>query len=227
MFAGRWLSVCHSLPFSIVWTKEEIESLYWYYLQAGRQGDVDPIGAIIRLYAANDQLVKTRIPVIQQLLLQDIITLDEYDDHMAAEDVSTAAQRRNSSPTSETGSPNAAAGVRRPDNKRQRQQQLQQPQPPQNRRRHSSAANGAGLVKDDIQVLMQRIVNDNKGKSLLWVQKTLIDSCYVKLSLRRQQLGGDDALNSWTRKRGTMEPIPLHYSREHKKHRIHLASADW
>lgn len=254
---------------SNVWTKEEIESLYWYYVQARRQqgsggggnddDEEDPIGAIIRLYAANDQRTKTRIAVIQQLLLQDIITLTEYDDHMAAEDVSVAASptsrstldaspvaRRNSSPTGLAAgcqlSPNthenslAIGGSSTPpqiassgdDESNQASSSTSctdsgtdhcggasSPPPPPlssaQRRRHSSADE---VVADDIQVLKQRILNDNKGKSLLWVQKTLIDCCYVKLSLQREQHGGADALANWTRSRGSMEPIPLHYSCE-------------
>lgn len=185
--------------YSNIWTKEEIESLYWFYEQS-RNGN-DPIGAIIQLYASNDQRSKTRIAVIQQLLLQDIITLTEYDDHMAAEDVTTGTSKgpvaAQLSPKSMHTYTDYTHGSSDETNNSSDQSGV------------SSDAND--VVADDVQVLKQRIISDNKGKSLMWVQKTLLDCCYVKLQLQRQQCGSD-APNNWTELRDSMEPIPLHYS---------------
>lgn len=181
--------------FSNCWTKEETDSLYWYYVQSRRSDDI--IGTIIKLYAENDLRIKTRIAVIQQLLLQDIITLPEYDDLMAAEDVTTTADGNLKSPCSTTCTDESRMCLMNGSGD------------------DGSMEDGGGggqttmTIADDIQMLRQRMLNDDKGKTLLWLQKTLIDSCYVKWTLKN--MSSDVWLNEAA---VVMEPIPLHYTRK-------------
>ncbi|XP_055915842.1 protein timeless isoform X3 [Eupeodes corollae] len=66
------------------WTQEEMNTLYWYYVQGKKTKDV--VGSIVQLFRDNGKKHKSRISVIQQLLQQDIIALLEYDDLMKFED---------------------------------------------------------------------------------------------------------------------------------------------
>uniref|UniRef100_A0A1Q3FV71 Putative dna topoisomerase i-interacting protein n=1 Tax=Culex tarsalis TaxID=7177 RepID=A0A1Q3FV71_CULTA len=50
---------------------------------------------------------------------------------------------------------------------------------------------------DDIQVLRDRLLKENKGKLVVWLQKSLLDCCFVKLNL----LSGTVV---------AMEPVPYH-----------------
>lgn len=50
------------------WVKEEISTLYWYYVQSKKSRDI--IGKIVKLFKSNDSKEKSRLSVIQQLLKQ-------------------------------------------------------------------------------------------------------------------------------------------------------------
>lgn len=211
------------------WHKEETDSLYWYYVHSRTTDDL--IGAITKLYAINDLRIKSRIAVIQQLLLQDIITLPEYDDLMADEDVSTTESNTKTPYSSVTDdsrlyllgalSENTCVSV---DGLATKDTAC-----PDSDACSTSTVIGEcddngvekSLVFDDIQMLKKRILSDGKGKSLQWLQKALIDCCHVKLVLTRQQqqqrrVSGDrlssngNCCSTW----GPVEPIPLHYSRK-------------
>lgn len=63
---------------------------------------------------------------------------------------------------------------------------------------------------DEIGMLMNRIHLDKKSKALQWLQKALIDCCYVKLALKN---GGINGANYWIKSKSNavLEPIPFHY----------------
>lgn len=63
---------------------------------------------------------------------------------------------------------------------------------------------------DELEMLMNRIHKDKKGKSLQWLQKALIDCCYVKLALKN---GGIKGASGWMglKANAVLEPIPFHY----------------
>lgn len=54
--------------YSEVWSKEETEALYWYYVQSKKNSDV--IGSISELFQKSELRSKSRIAIIQQLLQQ-------------------------------------------------------------------------------------------------------------------------------------------------------------
>lgn len=61
-------------------------------------------------------------------------------------------------------------------------------------------------VDDGIKILREYLCRNNKGKHILWLQKVLIDTCYVKLALSNpQEFDSSEALN---------EPIIYYYSRK-------------
>lgn len=60
------------------WTQDEMDTLYWYFVQSKKSQDV--VGNIIELIKDSGRVTKSRIAVIQQLLQQDIVISAEYDD---------------------------------------------------------------------------------------------------------------------------------------------------
>jgi hypothetical protein len=69
---------------SDVWAQEEMDTLYWYYVQSKKSKDT--VGSILTMIKDAAHKMKSRMAVIQQLLQQDIITLSEYEDLMKFED---------------------------------------------------------------------------------------------------------------------------------------------
>lgn len=66
--------------YSDIWAQEEMDRLYWYYVQSKKHKDI--VGHIIKQIKDSGQKAKSRMAVIQQLLQQDIISQIEYDDLM-------------------------------------------------------------------------------------------------------------------------------------------------
>lgn len=50
------------------WIKEEISTLYWYYVQSKKSSDI--IGKIVNLFKNSNSKEKSRLSVVQQLLKQ-------------------------------------------------------------------------------------------------------------------------------------------------------------
>ncbi|XP_055711913.1 protein timeless isoform X2 [Phlebotomus papatasi] len=162
-----------------VWTKEEIDTLYWYYVQNKKSGDV--IGNILKQFQDNGTRHKTRIDIIQQLLQQDIITLLEFDDFMKLEDAHY--ERDIKTPGASTST--AESGIELKDN-----------------------LTPTNKPTDDIQVLRDRLYKENKGKFVLWLQKVLVECCFIKLCISQGKLTSKDiAVESDVK---TMEPVPHH-----------------
>ncbi|EDW64700.2 protein timeless isoform X1 [Drosophila virilis] len=114
----------------------------------------DVIGNIAKLFSNNGNKIKTRISIIQQLLQQDIITLLEYDDLMKFED---AEYQRTllATPTSLT----TDSGIELKES-------------------------AYGKPSDDVQVLLDLIRKENKSQHLVWLQKLLLECCYVKMMIK-------------------------------------------
>lgn len=66
------------------WAQEEMDTLYWYYVQSKNSKDI--VGCVINHIKESSHKMKSRIAVIQQMLQQDIISLVEYDELMKFED---------------------------------------------------------------------------------------------------------------------------------------------
>lgn len=140
----KYLTITFHL-ISDVWTQEEMDTLYWYYVQSRRSKDV--IGSVTSLIKESYQKSKPRIAVIQQLLQQDIVSSVEFDDLMKFEDSQYEMEANNASPVkTESGIVLA-----------EQFETIVDTQP------------------DDIKVLRDRLLKENKGKLLLWVQEVLID----------------------------------------------------
>lgn len=59
------------------------------------------------------------------------------------------------------------------------------------------------LVDGDIKVLKEYLNKENKGRFVLWLQKNLIEACYVKLVLSNPELNSS-----------AMEPCVYYYARK-------------
>lgn len=110
---------------------------------------------------------------------QDIITLHEYDELMTAEDI----------------------------------EYVQAAHPPYS----SSCTDESGIFiretsvernADEIEMLLNRIHKDKKGKAIQWLQKSLIECCYVKVALQERTDGTVDG----SKMGAVLEPVPFHYS---------------
>ncbi|KAH8412080.1 hypothetical protein KR222_008714 [Zaprionus bogoriensis] len=158
------------------WSQEEMDTLYWYYVQSKKNNDV--VGKIVKLFSNNGNKLKTRISIIQQLLQQDIITLLEYDDLMKFED---AEYQRTllTTPTSAT----TESGI-----------ELKEC--------------AYGKPSDDVQILLDLIIKENKSQHLVWLQKLLLECCYIKLMVK--------CGSSLPEAEPIMEPVAYHCIFKHK-----------
>ncbi|XP_053662148.1 protein timeless [Anopheles marshallii] len=138
----------------VTWTQEEKDSLHWYYVQCRQSKCV--VADILKLFQENGNQQKTRLSIIEQLLEQNIITLIQYDDLMKVEN-----------PDYERNVQTPALSVASADS----------PKPEDGDSKSSSKA------VDDIQVLRDRLQKENRGKLIAWLQKSLLDCCFVKLNL--------------------------------------------
>ncbi|XP_004518569.1 protein timeless isoform X3 [Ceratitis capitata] len=171
----------HNLENTVcAWTQEEMDTLYWYYVQSKKSNDV--VGKIVKLFSNNGNKQKSRISIIQQLLQQDIITLLEYDDLMKFED----AEYQRALLTTPT-STSTESGI--------------------------ELKNSSTFAKpsDDIQILRDLIIKENKEKHLIWLQKILLECCYIKLILKNC-LEREDRQNL----QYVMEPVAYHYILKNK-----------
>nr|BAB91179.2 timeless protein [Chymomyza costata] len=89
------------------WTQEDMDTLYWYYVQSKKSNDV--VGKIVKLFSNNGNKLKSRISIIQQLLAQDMINLLEYDDLMKFEEAEYQRSLLNT-PTSGTNASGLESG---------------------------------------------------------------------------------------------------------------------
>lgn len=157
-----------------------MDTLYWYFVQSKRSKDV--IGSVTNLIKDSYQKSKSRIAVIQQLLQQDIISLVEFDDLMKFEDSQYEIEAKSAESPIKTES-----GIELNEN----YEYTVSNQP------------------DDIKVLRDRLLKENKGNLLSWLQQVLIECCFVKLNLISPQHESifSDRNHS---KLAIMEPIPHH-----------------
>ncbi|XP_055838581.1 protein timeless isoform X2 [Episyrphus balteatus] len=160
-------------PFGSIWTQEEMNTLYWYYVQGKKTDDV--VGNIVQLFRDNGKKQKSRISVIQQLLQQDIIALLEYDDLMKFED----AEYQKSlllTPTSTS----EESGI--------------------------DSKESSDKPVDDLQVLRDLIIKEQKSELLTWLQNVLLECCYIKLTLQKKSITRKD----YDELPHIMEPIAYH-----------------
>ncbi|KAH8273623.1 hypothetical protein KR018_004675 [Drosophila ironensis] len=150
------------------WSQEEMDTLYWYYVQSKKNNDI--VGKIVKLFSNNGNKLKTRISIIQQLLQQDIITLLEYDDLMKFED---AEYQRTLLTTPTSGTTESGIELKEC---------------------------AFGKPSDDI--LLDLIIKEHKTQHLEWLQKLLLECCFVKLTLKGDLKATDDLR--------VMEPVAYH-----------------
>ncbi|XP_058060672.1 protein timeless [Anopheles bellator] len=162
------------------WTQEEKDSLHWYYVQCRQSKCL--VGDILKLFQENGNQQKTRLSIIEQLLEQDIIALAQYDDLMKLEN--PEYERNVQTPALSVASVDSAG------------------------RRDDGDSKSSPKAVDDIQVLRDRLQKENRGKLIAWLQKSLLDCCFVKLNL----LSGHDhvcAPNTGPSP-SVMEPVSFH-----------------
>ncbi|XP_062705699.1 protein timeless isoform X5 [Aedes albopictus] len=134
------------------WTQEEKDSLQWYYVQCKQSSCL--VADILNLFQESGNQQKTRVSIIEQLWEQDIIALTQYDDLMKVEN--PGYERNVQTPAFSVASCNS--GKRDDENKT------------------------PSTAIDDIQVLRDRLLKENKSNMIVWLQKSLLNCCFVKLN---------------------------------------------
>lgn len=161
-----------------------MDTLYWYHVQSKKFKDI--IGNVMDLMKDSGFKQKSRIAVIQQLLQQDVISTVEFDDLMKFEDSQYETEVRTSSMDSVS---KTESGI--------------------------DVANSSEISiasqPDDIQVLRDRLLKENKGKLIIWLQQVLLECCFIKLHVSQDQ----SLLSEKNQKSSRiMEPIPYHCIRK-------------
>ncbi|KAL7044055.1 hypothetical protein ACKWTF_001754 [Chironomus riparius] len=167
-----------------IWAQEEIDVLYWYYVQSKKQKDI--IGHIIKQLKDSGQKAKSRMAVIQQLLQQDLISLTEYDDLMKYEDSQYEREAKTSGIT-DSPSKEEESGIDISD----------------------SSETSTSNQPDDIKVLRDRLLKENKGKLVTWLQRVLLECCFIKLNMYCPKNDTNDVVNH-NNPIFVPEPVPHH-----------------
>lgn len=139
----------------------------------------DIIGNIINLFKTNLSKQRSRIDVIQQLLKQDIITSNEFDKLMMLEDSEYDQTNAPRSPATPTTT--NESGVDSKDEPKS---------------------------IDDIKVLKDGLLKQDKGKLVQWLQQVLMECCFIKLKLEPQ------VIPFMENGEIIMEPVPHHCIRK-------------
>ncbi|XP_055635789.1 protein timeless isoform X3 [Toxorhynchites rutilus septentrionalis] len=157
------------------WTQEEKTSLQWYYVQC--QHSKCLIADISNLFQENGNQQKLRVPIIEQLWEQDIISFEQYDQLMKVENPD---YERN------VQTPAFSVASEKSDN-----------------------SSRSSRAIDDIQVLRDRLLKENKGKMIVWLQKSLLDCYLVKLKLCSDNFRDNSNINALI-DAGVLEPVSYH-----------------
>lgn len=64
-------------------------------------------------------------------------------------------------------------------------------------------------LNNDIKVLKEYLIKENKQHLLVWLQKTLLEVCYVKLILTNSELRCE--------RKDVLQPVAYYYARKYKK----------
>jgi hypothetical protein len=139
-----------------------MDILYWYYVQSKKNKDM--VGSIIQQFIESGHIAKSRIAVIQQLLQQDIISTEEFDELMKYED---SQYERDEKISPAAASSSAFVG---PECAETQNNDL--PEKP----------------ADDIKVLRDRLLKEDKSKMITWLQSVLLECCFVKLNVYSENL---------------------------------------
>ncbi|XP_070496942.1 protein timeless isoform X3 [Chironomus tepperi] len=167
-----------------IWAQEELDVLYWYYVQSKKHKDI--IGHIIKQLRDSGQKAKSRMAVIQQLLQQDLISLTEYDDLMKFEDSQYEREAKTSGIT-DSPSKEEESGIEISD----------------------SSETSTSNQPDDIKVLRDRLLKENKGKLVTWLQRVLLECCFIKLNMYCTKNKTNDVVNQHNNN-PLWEPVPHH-----------------
>ncbi|GLG92543.1 Protein timeless [Gryllus bimaculatus] len=176
---------CLSDSNSLRWSKEELENLHWFYAQSAKVPD--PVGRVRDLYLENGITNKTRIGIIHQLFSQNIVNRDQYEE-MTKKEMMNPIESQNEATLifGDTKISNAVLTT------------------VINRENGLHEVDISNRSIDHVAVLRDQMLREKKGKVLMWLQKFLIEACYVKLNM--------DKLLSPPKKLITMEPVPHHYT---------------
>uniref|UniRef100_A0A8D8UQR2 Protein timeless n=1 Tax=Cacopsylla melanoneura TaxID=428564 RepID=A0A8D8UQR2_9HEMI len=133
------------------WSVDDSNNLYWFYVQNAKSSD--PVGAVIKLYIQNGVLNKTRQGVVQQLLIQDVISDGQYMKMMIKENM---IEQQTSKPSGgDTKTQNSGVS--------------------NNRKELTNTEN------DETGVLRDHLIKEKKSGDLLWLQRNLLEACAAKL----------------------------------------------
>lgn len=142
---------CSSLDEILIlfrWTKEEKENLLKYYNQSKKS--CDTIAKITKKYEKSGLKQKTQFAIIKELLDQNIISFDEYNELIRS---NIQIKKEQSTLANENYKENVEERLLKDETH----------------------------FENDIKILRDYLCKQNNNKYLLWLQKLLIEVCFVKL----------------------------------------------
>nr|UQF78881.1 timeless [Gampsocleis gratiosa] len=169
------------------WTKDDLDHLYWFYEQSLKNRDT--VGKIKDLYEDNGVTNKSRLGIIHHLFTQDVISHKQFDEFMKSEALSSSERLAEKTAPEKLPPKEGPVSVVNEET--------------------SEMENGleTSITESNsferISVLRDYLLKEKKGKSIIWLQKSLIEACYVKLN-SSNLLTPDSTF--------IMEPVPHHYN---------------
>ncbi|XP_069692424.1 protein timeless isoform X2 [Periplaneta americana] len=163
------------------WSKDDTNNLCWYYAQNSKSAD--PIGRVLDMFAENGVTHMTRIRIIQQLFKQDVISRSIYDGLMKLEMVKSEEGVNSCYKPADESKADMRPTVMDCST--------------------TVAVGCTSILAGKIDSLRGDLIKEGKGKQILWLQKLLVEACYVKLICEKRLI---------LKKMPTMEPVPHHYT---------------
>merc|ERR1719275_429212 len=162
----------------------QTNKLFWHFTQV--ENTVDPVGSLIEIYKQTDNIILSRLVVIQALLSHGVITHAQYMNFIYMKNVI------NNCKTEHEGSVIAEVGSEHCNSEGHMTDSDEAMETCEEKR------------KSEIQVLKDCLVSQGRAALIPWLQQVLLAACRVKMYPDELEPGGSDA---------PQEPIPFYYNK--------------
>jgi len=162
----------------------QTNKLFWHFTQV--ENTVDPVGSLIEIYKQTDNIILSRLVVIQALLSHGVITHAQYMNFIYMKNVI------NNCKTEHEGSVIAEVGSEHCNSEGHMTDSDEAMETCEEKR------------KSEIQVLKDCLVSQGRAALIPWLQQVLLAACRVKMYPDELEPSGSDV---------PQEPIPFYYNK--------------
>jgi len=159
----------------------QTSKLFYHFTQV--ENSSDPVGSLIEIYKETDNLILSRLVVIQALLAHGVITHATYMNFIYMKNVINSKTEKEGSVIAEVGSEHCTSDGHITDNE---------------------DSMDIGGQEKEIQVLKSCLVSQGKASLIPWLQEVLLDACRVKMYQFELEPQGSDI---------PQEPISFYYNK--------------